>query len=173
MTAPLTGSDRAAALADIHRARVLHEAGHAVAAVACGATVHRFVVPFDDFTSSPGPVAYVRHDTRWDDQAFVAWAGLYASALVMVDAGEYDDVMEALDNAVATYDGEAGLTPGLTGDVDEVTDRWGIDPTRPPTDWVETMDSLWPAAKAVADNFLTTGHVDTGVVRDAMDALDL
>lgn len=169
MTAPTTDP----ILADIHRARVLHEAGHAVAAVACGATVHRFVVPFDDFTSSPGPVAYVRHDTRWDDQAFVAWAGLYASALVMVDAGEYDDVMEALDNAVATYDGEAGLTPGLTGDVDEVTDRWGIDPTRPPTDWVETMDSLWPAAKAVADNFLTTGHVDTGVVRDAMDALDL
>ena len=148
-------------LADIHRARVLHEAGHAVAAVACGARITRFSVPFDFFTGEPPESPQVSHTARPEDQVFVTWAGLYASALTLVEADEYEDTMDAMDAVVGDYDGGDG------GDTAKLS-RAGIDPVRPPDGWSERMDALWPTAKAATDVFLATGHVDTGAVRGAL-----
>lgn len=153
MTAPLTGAARTAALADIHRARVLHEAGHAVAAVACGGRITAFSVPFDDFSGEPPESPQVSHTARPEDRPFVTWAGLYVSALALVDAGEYEDALDAMDAVVADYDaGDGGDTVKLA--------NAGIDPVRPPEGWRERMDALWPAVKATTDILLVTGCTD-------------
>jgi len=153
MTAPLTGASRAAALEDIHRRRVLHEAGHAVAAVACGGRITAFSVPFDDFSGEPPKSPQVSHTARPADRPFVTWAGLYASALALVETGEYDNAMDALDAVVGDYDA------GDDGDTAKLADA-GIDPVRPPEGWTERMDALWPAVKAATDILLVTGCTD-------------
>lgn len=154
----LVGAERQAFLADGHRRKVTHEAGHAVAAVARGGSVQAFVVPFDDFRSDIDEVGepYVTSFIEPWHRPLVTYAGLWATARYWVFTGEMDDLAEAIDFVTDEYAG-----PGH--DITKLQAA-GIDPKAAPAEWDAELELLWPAMQRVAEQYIKTGGIDDATI---------
>lgn len=152
----LAGAEQRALTADMHRRKVTHEAGHAVAAVARGGRVRDFQAPFDDFTAGPAAVdePFVTHHTPVAHRPFVTYAGLWATARWLVEhEPDVDDMREAVDYAIADH--------GTGPDPDaEKLCAAGVDLDARHDDWDGELEGLWPAIVAVADHFIDNGGID-------------
>jgi hypothetical protein len=131
-----------------------HEAGHAVAAVAKGGTLLGAWLGTTDWSTPDGSAdtpGGVWHETSWEEQPFVTWAGPWAEAMWSL---EYEaDSFGLWDARVCAWDGNADVDYlKYESRVDELVVRLGsnaIDRAWE-EEWNDELDLLWPAVCEVA-----------------------
>lgn len=135
----------------IHRRRVAHEAGHAVAAVSQGAVLRAFVVPFDDFTGEAPDHPYVSYSIG-GHCPLATYAGMWADVTYRMDTADEGMLFEDHMDLVADENDYP------TGDTARLRDL-GIDPCSPPADWLTELERLWPVIQQVTDHYIEHGSV--------------
>ena len=155
-----------------------HEAGHAVAAVVRGGTLHDVFLgkvdwsTDDDSADTPGGTM---HQTAWEAQPFVTFAGPWAEAIWMLEhEDDVDDIDEALgyawdnniDGDAAKYEDRVSILSGAAAQLGFPTigRAWEWQ-------WSNEFEPLWPVVCQVAALLIDGQPVTHTVVRSLLDNL--
>jgi hypothetical protein len=133
--------------------RAHHEAGHAVAVIARGGTLLGVWLASTDDPSADTQ-GITRHDTAWEAQPFVTFAGPCAEAMWTVEHDDdFDDFYEALDYAwLNNGDGDTNMYEDRVSLFSAAAEMLGFATIRRAweVDWVAELEPLLPAMREVA-----------------------
>ncbi len=150
-----------------------HEAGHAVAAVFVGGTLKDVWLGATDWstddTSADTPGG-TRHNTQWELQPFVTFAGPWAEAMWTLEHNDdIDDFYEALE--YAWQDNSDGDAAKYESRVDELAVRFKSDSIARAweLDWLDDLKDLRSAVREVAEMLIEGQPVTHEDVQAAVD----
>jgi len=150
-----------------------HEAGHAVAAVFAGGTLKDVWLGATDWstddTSADTPGG-TRHNTPWELQPFVTFAGPFAEAMWTLEHDDdIDDFYEPLE--YAWQDNSDGDAAKYESRVDELAVRFKSDSIARAweLDWLDDLERLWSAVRNIAEMLIEGQPVTHEDVQAAVD----
>ncbi|KUH90619.1 hypothetical protein [Mycobacterium sp. IS-1556] len=154
-----------------------HEAGHAVAAVARGGTLvdiylgHADWSTTDEIADTPGGTV---HESRWEDQPFVTFAGPCATAMwILHNDPDVDDLGEALAFGWDEEDHDREKYDARVEPLQTAAAELGFPlPWLPwESEWCDELEELWPAIEQVAALLIDGQPVDHRVVAELVEQL--
>lgn len=155
-----------------------HEAGHAVAVIVRGGTLKDVWLGTADWstddTSADTPGG-TRHQTAWEAQPFVTFAGPWAEAMWKVEHDDYiDDLWEALEYAWQdNSDGDSDKYEDRVGLLSAAAAQYGFGTIgrQWEVEWADELEPLWHIVCQVAalliDNQPVTHDVVQSLLADA------